>query len=1259
MVTRIGPLSFHEEVKIKHLITSVYNYNNNKYPRHVLKSKHKHKPKCKRLYKYRLRPNGEEDPEVIDVSHSLLTTLLIRSPTKLLKSPLKHSDLEELRPKNYLFKMAWRKQKVKSEATEAVVKNGPVEAKALASPRTETQSKKQTNAFQLLMDSRNKSIGTNSPGKEKCYDNDPSEIQEKIEKKNLKVKRNLVLQKMAEAKGSLKRKEKEEYEDKFIEKQMEKRAERLKSMIKIQKAKASKVKKKEEKASKNDENIVNIEEDSNSNDVAQKSSTKTKSLQLVDMFLKPKSKSPEKKDIPKEDKVFLSKLSPSIKKKENMLCYFKKVDKLKLSDEDEDVPNDSPVIKVKLSQKNKKKLKKKRLSLNKISSEVLKDHNENSDNNDAEIQAKTNRIPENLEIQQQSHERKKRKRKENLTEVADKGEAIDILDTDTDIRGRPRRNVKRPVKYSEDVELSSSDEELQIFTPRKKKRNDDIATPHLKDKIKEIVVSDDECIKKANKSKKNPVKEEKVQKKPTKIAPIFAPKPQLNPEQLEAKQKFLYSGVPEQLKKIIAQQKILHTEITNDFPVVVHIQQNETKSDKTIKLSSLPDSSSDDDVDVNDNKEHLFSKLISTIVTSNPNNLLPSPKSNVTAILQNIKEHYPKFPVHRTYRLLKSKSHGEFKGNFVADLDNSSEIIESIVDNVNENPEYLNWTDKYKATSTKHLIGNFESLKELKKWLLSWTEIDQKIKKTKAKESDCSDFYDSDSNSKDSFKNNLLVVTGPVGSGKTSSVYAVAAELAIKVIEVNASSKRTGKVMLQELQEATQSHKVNRGGLENSQKSQEIVETVTTIVGKKRGRPKKLESTLKKTNSKDEGFSQSQPNGSQDQVRTGMSLILVDDADIVFEQDDGFSSAIAQLTQCSKRPVILVTGSDTCPHLQRFLQYGKVIYMYPLLPRMLGTWLDIMCLAEGSCWLGLGPKVLNYFKGDIRKSINCLQFYMTAQDCLKRDKASSLSSDVKQIFDDENSNMSWPDSEGTEEKTLVESSTEPNDIVWKQIMHKEMHFLHSKYPKDLFNVWWNVPSLFQYHADTHVPKEVPKDIMVQDLEAIANVMDSLSIADYYSYSKPDTSCNLTSKPWFTSESNSVSEQECMDNYNKCHEVTSDILQEMVASSIVDAQKTLQCERNTYIQCPSVAEQREKDRVTSVHDSLTSILNPSAALDRKSLALDYWSACRTICRVEKYKTDTVSKRNNRFCHYLKSLNVTCRNEAYDILGDSLCFKGKVD
>ena len=58
---------------------------------------------------------------------------------------------------------------------------------------------------------------------------------------------------------------------------------------------------------------------------------------------------------------------------------------------------------------------------------------------------------------------------------------------------------------------------------------------------------------------------------------------------------------------------------------------------------------------------------------------------------------------------------------------------------------------------------------------------------------------------------NSVLLAGPAGSGKTSSVYALAEELSFNVLEVNASSKRNGKSILSQLHEATQSHTVNSG----------------------------------------------------------------------------------------------------------------------------------------------------------------------------------------------------------------------------------------------------------------------------------------------------------------------------------------------------------------------------------------------------------------------------------------------------------------
>lgn len=84
---------------------------------------------------------------------------------------------------------------------------------------------------------------------------------------------------------------------------------------------------------------------------------------------------------------------------------------------------------------------------------------------------------------------------------------------------------------------------------------------------------------------------------------------------------------------------------------------------------------------------------------------------------------------------------------------------------------------------------------------------------------------------------NTLLITGPTGVGKTAAVYACAQELGFKVqtlsstfvenvtlmlklavwllqvFEVNASSQRSGRLILSQLKEATQSHQVDGQGV--------------------------------------------------------------------------------------------------------------------------------------------------------------------------------------------------------------------------------------------------------------------------------------------------------------------------------------------------------------------------------------------------------------------------------------------------------------
>ncbi|XP_053606359.1 enhanced level of genomic instability 1 [Plodia interpunctella] len=1253
-------------------ISSLNVISNKKHHRNILKAKENtYKHRCVRalkekLKKYKLRHNGNEDREVLDVSQKLTNFLNIKSPkSRIIQN--NNCIIDENYPKNYLFKMGRKKQLIKSKESSDL--NGPFTNQTDDKNTvtfTEDKEKQQTNAFKLLMDSRNKSIGSNSPGKERPIDK--HEVQEIAEKKNLKARRSLALQKLAEDKGSLKKKEMEEYQEYCIKKKMENRAERLKNMVTSNKVnKTEKLTNKVLKTKPSKEIASDL--------LVNKEVPKQKTLTLISLFndsVIQTDMSPTKK-LSKADSEFLEKLSPSLKKKENMLCYFKKVDKvIPLStdmDNDSCSSNEDVVIKVKLSSKLKKKAKKNKLSVSNVNRENLESKGVSVDC----IEISSEVAVDNQQSESnKSKDRRKRKRNYYLDNILINSNSKYIESPAKECR--PKRNIKKPIKYNDDVDLFSSDDDLHIFTPKKKRNGDHVTsakiTTKIEDKSKSTSDVDKSDIplksKSANKTNKilHAASTVSVQKKNVKLAPIFAVKPQLDPAAIEAKQKFLHSGVPDKLKKYISDQKN-KTKDQHIFPITVHIQQH--KNNKcVIPTKRLCDQLKDvSDSELNLPLEHsLFSRFFDTLLYNNETENSIISKCDKSTVLQLIKKTYPKFPTYRTYHLLKDKKSGEIKDCSYQDLDNCLEVIQDSTDCINESPDTLNWCDKYKATSSKHIIGNFESIRELRKWLVTWTENEVKSKNKVNFESDSSDFCHSDSDSKNSTKttNNLLLITGPVGSGKTSSVYAVAAELAIKVIEVNASSKRTGKIMLQDLQEATQSHKVNRGksSTENSQKSQEIFETNKKLLNK-RGRPKK---NIEKSSNKDilpasKNVNLSQTASSQECVRTGMSLILIDDADIVFEQDDGFCSAIVQLVQSSKRPVILISSTTSCLHLQRFSQIAKNIDMHPFQPRILGTWLDIMCLVDcGICVPGTGATILDFCNGDIRKAINSLQFYVSSQmqsEC--ENENNTPYSDIVPIMDDENSGMSWTENFNTDGKKLSSVNSFDNRLC-KYIIGKQLT-LSPGLPLDLFNIWWSIPKLLISTSNFQHLKQQNIDILdsenihktVVKMEAVANALDSISIAEYF---RPNSAIwnDITNNPWFSEESDSVSENEVLYGYNSNQELTEEITHKLVVGSIFEAQHVLKIKKNTDVQFPSMDSRRERDRVVTRHHSLSNSFNPSAVLDRRALALDYWPYCRTICRVEKSKTDNNLKRNNRFCHYLKSLNVMCKTDYFDKLADSL-------
>ncbi|XP_040919158.1 ATPase family AAA domain-containing protein 5 [Toxotes jaculatrix] len=131
------------------------------------------------------------------------------------------------------------------------------------------------------------------------------------------------------------------------------------------------------------------------------------------------------------------------------------------------------------------------------------------------------------------------------------------------------------------------------------------------------------------------------------------------------------------------------------------------------------------------------------------------------------------------------------------------------------------WTDKYQPQHSSDIMGNTASVRRLHSWLKEWklrADQEERKKQKDKKQEEGSNDSDWDCGEEDSQDGedtlcNTMLITGPTGVGKTAAVYACAQELGFKVFEVNASSQRSGRLILSQLREATQSHQVDSQGV--------------------------------------------------------------------------------------------------------------------------------------------------------------------------------------------------------------------------------------------------------------------------------------------------------------------------------------------------------------------------------------------------------------------------------------------------------------
>uniref|UniRef100_F6VJS3 ATPase family AAA domain-containing protein 5 n=1 Tax=Ornithorhynchus anatinus TaxID=9258 RepID=F6VJS3_ORNAN len=566
-------------------------------------------------------------------------------------------------------------------------------------------------------------------------------------------------------------------------------------------------------------------------------------------------------------------------------------------------------------------------------------------------------------------------------------------------------------------------------------------------------------------------------------------------KQFKAKREFLRSGLPDSLKRHIAKKAAAletYLAISSCFPTVVHVQQKDDCSHlwnltppscalltKLRKLSApVPD--------ITKRAIALGEFSVLDIKPRNTNSavVLSGSRPDFTEelrkhLLKEIQSSNSDFPVKSYFmNFLKKRTEHQalFENQSKQGYDNQKEskrkrtetehhkskrrkpssdasgTVEALpIMDRNSGSEDMLWTEKYQPQNSSELIGNRLAIKKLHSWLKDWkkrAEFEEKNVKGKRDDkqqdlSDSIDFKGDDSDEEESPLCNTVLITGPTGVGKTAAVYACAQELGFKVFEVNASSQRSGRQILSQLKEATQSHQVDKKGVNSHKpcffnsyslgKSPKKSSSPKKVMsprkpplsprgaGPKRGLPPKTLANYFKVSSKqknNEGMTKSQENNNgkvfseekqglrtkatntpnsnikefeteEPNRKSATSLILFEEVDVIFDEDAGFLNAIKTFMATTKRPVILTT-SDPAFSLMFDGFFEEINFKTPCLINV-ASFLQVLCLAEN---LRTDVKdfvtLLKINNCDIRRSVLYLQFWIRSGGGVPKEKSLSF-----------------------------------------------------------------------------------------------------------------------------------------------------------------------------------------------------------------------------------------------------------------------------